>query len=161
MEMLPTHCKDFDESEELDFYGILFQLGKLDCSYMSYALERPDGTRLNFFSNNEWLYVYNKENFFTTCQLAMLCRQKGNTIIPWSTLYPANLQQKKVLDARADFDIANGITIAQTVNGNSEMIALATRKSNTNFVNTLQANSQFLQSCLLRLRKIATVGQGL
>lgn len=157
---VPIHCNDFDENEELEYYRMLFQLGKFDCSYLSYTLERPDGKRFNFFSNKEWLNVYQAENFITTCQLTVLSRQQGNNIIPWNTLYPATSDQKKVLDARADFDIGNGITISQMVNGNCEMIALATRKNNVQFIHNLQTNPYFLQSCLLRLRKIATSGQG-
>jgi hypothetical protein len=154
---IPKSCIDFDEQYEIDFYRILFQLGKLDASYLSYVVERPDGRRVNFFSDKEWLDIYQKEGFLKTCQLTRLSRYATTSpkVISWVTLQPATKDQKKVIDARTDFDIANGITISQNVNGTHEMVALGTRRTNANFVEILYQNKAFLEACLKRLRQLA------
>lgn len=154
----PKLCFEFNEKEELDFYQILLQMNKLNCTYISYTLEKTNEKRINFFSDHEWLNVYHSEGFIATCQLTNLSRINGNAIIPWNTLYPSNQEEKRVIDARLDFNIANGITISQKINNTHEMIALGTTKDNKKFINVLNNHLPYLQGCLIKLRTLAIRG---
>ena len=153
MQTCPTKSSEFTESTELLFYNIFKEMGHLDCSYMSYVYERSDGVRKHFFTDKIWLDTYIREGFIETCPLTLLGRDSDRIFIPWNHLNSLNNTAQLTMEARADMDITNGVTIIERVGNGKEMVALATRRNNPKFYQNLMGHGDFVKRKIIELRK--------
>ncbi len=112
-----VHCFDslFDKVKE-----------DLKCSYISYALEKDKEKRIHYYSNRKWQSIFVGENLIKDCPLIAYSELTDTRILEWNTLSGIlNKKQKRVMDARADFNIGNGIGLKQYVYGMREIVTFA------------------------------------
>lgn len=141
------------ESQLYSFYRRFRQYG---CTYMYYTVNDLHDGRLRFTTNEDWIKLYLEEGLVTNDPVKQVCEQNLCRIVAWENIPILGKKQKKVMEARVEYGLINGINFIyhDKNTGLQKILALCTDCNSHDFVRDIFAEELRLKAIVSELFSI-------